>query len=292
VSGKHYENFPVASWLCPPALRPAVSAIYGFARTADDIADEGEAAASERLEALAAFRADLGCAVSGQPASSRWPEVFLPLARAIDEHALPGALLAALLDAFEQDVVKSSYADRDELLAYCRRSANPVGRLLLHLYEIDEAESLARSDAICTALQLVNFWQDLGVDTARGRLYVPEADCRRFGLEPREVLAGQDSPRLRALILELVAWTRELMLSGAALVHTVPGRAGLELRLVVQGGLRILERIDQLQGATCRQRPTVGWKDAPTISWRALAMRPDAAALAAARPRQGRPGRP
>ena len=292
MSGKHYENFPVASWLCPPALRPAVRAIYAFARTADDLADEGDAVPAARLEALAAFRADLGCIVSGQAPSSRWPEVFLPLARAIDEHALPGAQLAALLDAFEQDVVKSSYADRDELLAYCRRSANPVGRLLLHLYGIGDATALARSDAICTALQLANFWQDLGVDTARGRLYVPESDCRRLELEPRQVLAGQDSPRLRALVVDLVAWTRELMRVGAPLVHTVPGRAGLELRLVVQGGLRILERIDQLQGATIRQRPTLGWKDAPMLAWRALTMRPGLPTVPAPRQPHDRPSPP
>ena len=292
MSGKHYENFPVASWLCPPALRPAVRAIYAFARTADDIADEGDATPAARLEALAAFRADLERVGCGRPPSSRWPEVFLPLARAIDEHALPGAQLAALLDAFEQDVVKSSYADRDELLAYCRRSANPVGRLLLHLYGIGDATALARSDAICTALQLANFWQDLGVDTARDRLYVPEADCRRFELEPRQVLARQDSPRLRALVVELVAWTRELMLAGAPLAHTVPGRAGLELRLVVQGGLRILERIDQLQGATLRQRPTLGWKDAPMLAWRALTMRPGPPTVAAPRQPHDRPSPP
>ena len=293
MSGKHYENFPVASWLCPPALRPAVAAIYGFARTADDIADEGEASPAERLEALAAFRADLGRVMSGESPSARWPEVFLPLSRAVARHGLPGPLLAALLDAFEQDVVQSSYADREELLAYCRRSANPIGRLLLHLYGIVDQASLARSDAICTALQLANFWQDLGVDTARRRLYVPESDCRRFELAPAQLLARQDSPGARALVLDLVAWTRELMLSGAPLVHSVPGRAGLELRLVVHGGLRILERIRQLQGATLTARPTLGWQDAPVIAWRALSMRAGApASPPAPRQRHDGPTRP
>jgi squalene synthase HpnC len=273
VSGEHYENFPVASWLCPPALRPAVLAIYGFARTADDIADEGDAAPHERLEALHAFRADLARAASGGPPSPRWPDVFAPLVPVIRAHALPVDLLAALLDAFEQDVVVSSYADRDELMAYCRRSADPVGRLLLHLYGIHDPNSLARSDAICTALQLANFWQDLGIDAARGRLYVPESDCRRFGVQPAQILAMQDSPELHALVLELVAWTRSLMLSGAPLVHAVPGRAGLELRLVVQGGLGILRRIEGLQGATLRSRPVLGWRDAPSIVWRAATMR-------------------
>ena len=282
MSGKHYENFPVASWLCPPALRPAVAAIYGFARTADDLADEGEAGPAERLAALAAFRADLERVLAGESPSPRWPEVFMPLSEAIGRHGLPGSLLGALLDAFEQDVVQSSYADREELLAYCRRSANPVGRLLLHLYGIGDPASLTRSDAICTALQLANFWQDLGVDTARGRLYVPASDCRRFDLLPAQLLARQDSASARALILELAGWARELMLSGAPLVHSVPGRAGFELRLVVHGGLRILERIRQLQGATLTTRPTLGWSDAPVIAWRALSMRGDAAAKPAA----------
>lgn len=293
MSGKHYENFPVASWLCPPALRPAVAAIYGFARTADDIADEGDASPPERLEALAAFRADLGRVMAAETPSARWPEVFLPLSRAVARHGLPGPLLAALLDAFEQDVVQSSYADREELLAYCRRSANPVGRLLLHLYGIADAASLARSDAICTALQLANFWQDLGIDAARGRLYVPQSDCRRFGVEPRQLLARQESAAVHALVLDLVAWTRELMLSGAPLVHSVPGRAGLELRLVVHGGLRILERIQRLQGATLTTRPILRWTDAPTLAWRAMSMRAEGGATTAAvRERHDRPRPP
>ena len=281
MSDKHYENFPVASWLSPPALRPAIMAIYRFARTADDMADEGEAPAAERLDDLAAFRADLvELAASRQP-SPRWPQVFGPLAATMAEHRLPPDLLAALLDAFAQDVVKSHYADRVELLDYCRRSAEPVGRLLLHLYGIAEPRALRQSDAICSALQLANFWQDLGVDTRRGRLYAPEADCRRHGVAPDDLLAGRDGPPVHALVCDLVGWARELMISGADLVHTVPGRAGLELRLVVQGGLRILEKIDRLGGATLATRPVIGAADAPVIAWRALLMRPGRSAASA-----------
>jgi squalene synthase HpnC len=277
VPVEHYENFPVASLLCPPALRPAIEAIYAFARTADDIADEGEATPGERLAELAAYRASLAAIAAGRPASG-WPQVFEPLARAIERHRLPVELLDALLDAFIQDVTVSRYADRQSLLDYCRRSANPVGRLLLHLYGIVDADNLARSDAICTALQLANFWQDLGRDTQRGRLYLPEADCRRHGVDPVAVLAGQDGEAVHRLVLDVVAWARALMRFGAPLVHAVPGRAGWELRFVVQGGMRVLERIDRLGGATLRERPELGWTDGPAIAWRALRMRRDSVA--------------
>jgi squalene synthase HpnC len=277
----------VASWLCPPALRPPIVAIYRFARTADDIADEGEATSAERVANLDAFRADLLAVAAARTPSPRWPEVFSPLARAIAEHRLSLPLLGDLLDAFRQDALQTRYADRGELLDYCRRSANPIGRLLLHLYGIADASSLARSDAICTALQLANFWQDLGVDASRGRLYVPATDANRHGIAIDELLAQRDSDRARALVGELVAWARALMLTGAPLVHAIPGRAGWELRLVVQGGLRVLERIDRLGGATLLRRPTLGRRDAPAIAWRALAMRARPDAAAAPRPSPG-----
>ena len=268
----HYENFPVASLLCPPLLRPAVEAIYAFARTADDIADEGDAKVAQRLADLADYRRDLEAVAAGATPSPRWPQVFVPLAAAIERHRLPIGLLDDLLDAFTQDVTTVRYADRATLLDYCRRSANPVGRLLLHLYGIADAEALLRSDAICSALQLANFWQDLGRDARQGRLYVPEADCRRHGVDSESLLAARESDATRALVLELVDWARDLMRFGAPLVHDVPGRAGWELRLVVQGGLRVLERIDRLRGATLNDRPKLGWADAPPIAWRALRM--------------------
>ncbi|HZT55530.1 MAG TPA: squalene synthase HpnC [Burkholderiaceae bacterium] len=280
MSVDHYENFPVASLLCPPALRPAVAAIYHFARTADDIADEGDAPPAQRLADLAAYRADLAAACNGDAISARWPQVFDPLRTMLAGHALPVELLGDLLDAFEQDVVKTRYADRAELLDYCRRSANPVGRLLLHLYGVGDAQALRRSDAICTALQLANFWQDLGVDTRRGRLYAPASDCARSGVDAAALLAQRDAPNVRALVGELVGWTRELMLAGAPLVHAIPGRAGWELRLVVQGGLRILEKIAALDFATLQSRPKLHWHDAPLLLWRALWMRAPRAVVA------------
>ena len=290
VSVDHYENFPVASWLCPPGLRPPIVAIYRFARTADDIADEGAAPAAERIADLDAYRADLLAVAAACPPSPRWPDVFAPLGRAIAAHRLPLPLLGDLLDAFRQDALQARYADRAELLDYCRRSANPIGRLLLHLYGITDARSLAQSDAICSALQLANFWQDLGIDASRGRLYVPAADALRREVATSELLERRDSSRVHDLVGELVAWARALMLTGAPLVHTIAGRAGWELRLVVQGGLRVLERIDRLGGATLLSRPALGWRDAPAIGWRALAMRPRPETLSAAQPSPGTDG--
>ncbi|MGL6111522.1 MAG: squalene/phytoene synthase family protein, partial [Rubrivivax sp.] len=154
MATQHYENFPVASFLCPETLRPAVMAIYRFARIADDLADEGELSAAQRQAQLAAFRDDLAASLAGRPDSGRWAAVFPSLAAQVREQALPGEWLHALLDAFEQDVRNPRYADRAALLAYCARSANPVGRLLLHLYRVGDALSLRQSDAICSALQL------------------------------------------------------------------------------------------------------------------------------------------
>ena len=285
MSVDHYENFPVASVLCPPHLRPAVTAIYHYARTADDIADEGDAPAAERLADLHAYRLELAAASRGEPPAARWRHVFEPLAKVMQTQRLPSALLADLLSAFEQDVVQHDYADRPALLDYCRRSANPVGRLLLHLYGVTGADALARSDAICTALQLANFWQDLRIDTLRGRTYPPRSDLARHGVLPADLLAQRDSPAVRNLLRELVAWARSLMLHGAPLVHELPGRAGWELRLVVQGGLAILQKIEAGGFDTLTTRPRLHWHDAPALLWRAIRMRPELNALPANTPR-------
>jgi squalene synthase HpnC len=193
---------------------------------------------------------------------------------------LPVDLLTDLLSAFEQDVVKRRYADRAELLDYCGRSANPVGRLLLHLYDVRGDEARRRSDSICTALQLANFWQDLGVDLARGRLYIPQTDCLRQGVPVGDLLALRDTASTRALVRDMVGWTRHLLLDGAPLVHAIPGRAGWELRLVVQGGLRILDKIEAQHHATLSRRPRLRAHDVPAMIWRALRMRQPATRVA------------
>jgi hydroxysqualene synthase len=270
VAEQHYENFPVASLLSPAALRPAVMALYRFARSADDLADEGDTPAAVRNADLAAYRADLLAVLAGQPDSGRWPAVFPPLAAVVRQHALPAQWLHALLDAFEQDVRNPRYADRAELLDYCARSANPVGRLLLHLYRVGDALSLRQSDAICTSLQLINFWQDLSVDLPRDRVYVPLADLQRHGLDLPRLLQQPDDAAMRALVRDLATWAGALMAEGAPLALRLPGRIGWELRLVVQGGLRILEKIAAMDFASVHTRPVLGRKDAPALLWHAL----------------------
>ena len=268
----HYENFPVASILCPPALRPAIAAIYWFARTADDIADEGDATPQRRLDDLAAYRLDLAACAQGQPVSARWPAVFKALERVIRQFALPTDLLGDLLSAFEQDVVKTRYAAQADLLNYCRLSANPVGRLLLHLYKVQDATSLQQSDCICSALQLINFWQDLSVDIPRGRIYLPADSWLASEVTEDQLQGLQITPATTALVKSNVVWAQSLMLAGAPLVKKVPGRAGWELRLVVQGGLRIAEKIEQLGFATLLQRPKLKAWDLVVMAWRALRM--------------------
>jgi squalene synthase HpnC len=279
----HYENFPVASMLCPAALRPAVRALYHFARTADDLADEGEAKAEQRLHDLAAYRAQLDAALTGalNPAS-RWSGIFQPLQQTIEQHQLPGPLLQELISAFEQDVrhtaSKHRYSDSAELLAYCAQSANPVGRLLLHLYGVHDSASLAQSDQICSALQLINFWQDIRVDHARGRHYLPTDVLGRHGVRLADF--GADATpdaatqiRMAKTVAELCAQARALMLAGAPLARRVPGRAGWELRLVAQGGLRILDKIAAQGQRSWLKRPRLRWPDLLLMGWRALWMR-------------------
>ena len=272
MSTAHYENFPVASLLCPPAIRPAVAAIYHFARTADDLADEGDALAEQRLADLNQYRQDLNAICAGGRPGPRWSALFLALDAQLRRHALPPYLLHDLLDAFVQDVHNPGYANRQGLLDYCRRSANPVGRLLLHLYRIEDPLSLQQSDAICSALQLINFWQDLSVDGPRRRHYVPAADSQHHQVTASELQRCADSPRARALVRDLCGWAQALILQGAPLAAQLPGRAGWELRLVVQGGLRILEKIQRMDHATLLQRPTISAWDGPLLLLRALQM--------------------
>jgi squalene synthase HpnC len=265
----HYENFPVASILLPRRLVPAVEAIYAFARSADDLADEGDAGPAERLAALNAYDTALDGIEQGKTPSD---PMFARLAAALARHALPLQPLRDLLSAFRQDVVTTRYPDYAALLDYCRRSANPVGRLMLGLYGVRDGASLRASDAICTALQLINFWQDVGVDTAKGRIYLPQEDLARFAVGEEQIVQGRADQAWRALMRFEVERARALMLEGAPLATRLPGRVGWELRMVVQGGLRILEAIERVDYDVFGRRPQLGRLDWLAVAWRAVRM--------------------
>jgi phytoene synthase len=250
VAVAHYENFPVASLLLPARLRAPVEVIYRFARTADDLADEGDDPPARRLANLEAHRGEIE--------------------RIVREHGLPRAPFADLLDAFAQDVVKTRYASYAELLDYCRRSANPVGRLLLHLFKRTSETDLRRSDAICSALQMINFWQDVAIDFAKGRIYLPQDEMAQHGVSEAHLAAQRCDDAWRELLAFQVRRTRALMLSGAPLGRSLPGRIGLEIRATVQGGLRILEKIERAGYDVFRRRPVLGGLDWPLVLARAL----------------------
>lgn len=267
---EHYENFPVASLLLPARLRPPVEAIYAFARAADDIADEGDALPQQRLQDLDKYAQALGRIEAGESPSE---PPFGALAVAVRRHALPLQPLRDLLSAFRQDVGTKRYATYEALLDYCSRSANPVGRLMLHLYGHASAGNVRDSDAICSALQLTNFWQDVGVDWQKQRIYLPQDDMARFGVGEDDIEHADCGPAWKALMAFEVERTRALMLSGAPLALRIPGRIGWELRLIVQGGLRILERIEAADYDVFNRRPKLGPTDWLVIGWRALRMK-------------------
>lgn len=272
---EHYENFPVASMLLPARLRAPVEAIYAFARGADDVADEGDAEPPQRLARLDDYRIGLNRIERGEaPNDGDLRTMFERLAPHIRDFDLPVQLLRDLLDAFSQDVVKTRYADFDELRDYCRRSANPVGRLLLHLYDRRSPEQLQMSDAICTSLQLINFWQDVGVDWAKQRVYIPLDELARFGVSEDDIAAQRCTEPWRALLGFQVRRARDLMLAGAPLARHLPGRIGWELRLVVLGGLRTLEKIEAAGYDVFRRRPALNRGDWALIAGRALHYKP------------------
>lgn len=273
----HYENFPVASLLLPPRLRPPVRAIYRFARTADDIADEGDASPPHRLQQLADLAGALDAIEQDRPVPA-WQD----LATAVRTHRLPVALLRDLVSAFTQDVTVKRYADYGALFDYCRRSANPVGRLLIVLFERDEPRLREWSDAICTGLQLVNFWQDVAVDWDKGRVYLPQSELARFGVGEGAIAAGDASGAWPALLKAQTARAARMLESGLPLAGALGGRIGVELRLVIEGGLRIAERIDAVAGDVFRHRPTLGRGDWLQLPIRALRRRLTRGPLASA----------
>ena len=265
----HYENFPVASFLLPRRLVPAVEAIYAFARSADDLADEGDATPAERLAALQAYERELDAIAAGQTPAD---PMFARLAGVVAQYRLRVDPMRDLLSAFRQDVVTPRYPDYATLLDYCRRSADPVGRLMLALYEADDAANLRDSDAICSALQLINFIQDVAIDLTKGRIYLPLDDLARFKVSEAALMAGTVDRPFQALMRFEVDRARALMLSGAPLARRLPGRIGWELRMIVQGGLRILDRIERAGYDVFRHRPALATPDWFAVGWGALRM--------------------
>jgi squalene synthase HpnC len=270
----HYENFPVASRLLPRPMRPHVAAVYAFARVADDIADEGGAAPAERRLALRAWQARLHDAVADAsdpaPAAARDDLILTALAHSIRSRDLPLALFDDLVSAFGQDTTTFRYDSWSDLLDYCRRSANPVGRLVLRIAGYRDAALDRSSDALCTALQLTNFWQDLGRDWRAGRLYVPRAVIEASGARERDL----DGPTLTAAWVEAirrsVAFTDRQYEEGRAVCDGVSGRLRLELRATWLGGRLVLDRVAARRHRLLHDRPTLGPADLPALVWRAV----------------------
>jgi squalene synthase HpnC len=280
----HYENFPVASRLLPRPMRPHVAAVYAFARVADDFADEGERPAAERQRLLddwlRRLRAAAASSVAGADASRAHPSddedaLFLAIGNTIRGRQLPVALFEDLLSAFRQDTEKTRYETFGEVLDYCRRSANPVGRLVLGIAGYADARLDAASDCVCTALQLANFLQDLERDWQRGRLYVPLDELRAAGARLEDLDRKQFTPAWRSVMSALVDRTRAMFVQGRVVTDLVGGRLRLELRLIWLGGMRILERLEQQQFDVFGRRPALGRRDVPLLLWRAATWRVD-----------------
>lgn len=270
MSVEHYENFPVASFLLPAALRPPVETIYAFARSADDLADEGNAPTYERIAALNGYVHALDLIREGRPPASG---LFQALAQVVTSYRLPLEPFYDLLSAFKQDVDIKRYADFAGLLDYCSRSANPVGLLMLHLYKMADARNVRDSNAICSALQLINFLQDIAIDLKKSRIYLPQEDLLKFSVSEEQLHHGVIDDGWRTLMAYEIARARSLLLHGAPLATRLPGRIGWELRLVVQGGLRILERIEAVDYDVFRHRPQLTKIDWLRMLFRAMRMK-------------------
>jgi squalene synthase HpnC len=263
----HYENFPVGSVLLPARFRRPVALIYRFAREADDFADEGVESAGVRLARLDGFRQELTRIEAGEPPAIDW---FAALGAAIREYHLPVQAFRDLLSAFSQDVVKTRYATYQEVLDYCRRSANPVGRLLLCLYGSPEPQSGAQSDAICSSLQIINFLQDIAIDYAKGRIYLPQDEMARYGITEEQIARHDCSGNWSAFMTFQIDRARALLYSGAPLGRALKGRLGMEMRMIIAGGDRILEKIARVRGDVYRRRPVLRAYDWPLMLLRAL----------------------
>lgn len=265
TSANHYENFPVASVLLPARLRFPVHAIYRFARSADDIADEGDMDAATRLAQLAQYRVQLG----NLSQAAKSGGMFGDLARVVAEHQLPVKLFFELLDAFTQDVTQKRYATFSDVMDYCRRSADPIGRLLLHLFGRTEPRFLEYSDRICSSLQLINFLQDVQADYRKDRIYIPMDEISRFGVSEHQIAHASTEGGWRDLMQYQITRARSMLNDGASLGYELPGRMGLELRMIVEGGRRILDKLEAVKGDVFKRRPVLEAWDWPVMLLRA-----------------------
>jgi squalene synthase HpnC len=267
IAAAHYENFPVASLLLPRRLRGPVSVIYAFARTADDFADEGDYSPTVRLQLLTEYEARLQSLKMGEPVTD---PVFFALGDVIQRHHLPIHLFGDLLSAFKQDVTQRRYGNFTEVLDYCRRSANPIGRLLLYLYDSASPDKLLLSDQICTALQLINFLQDLTQDfDEHNRIYLPQDEMHKYGISESHLRNRITDTAMRQLIELQIQRASALLLAGAPLGTQLPGRFGLELRLIIQGGRRVLQKL-QHHDRNVFRRPRLRKKDHLVMFWHAM----------------------
>lgn len=267
LANTHYENFPVASFLLPMRLRRPIGLIYAFARNADDFADEGDLPPEQRLALLDGYRRQLNRIGAGET-----PEdpLFAALAEIIGEYSLPIQLFHDLLDAFSQDVVKTRYEHLGEVMDYCRRSANPIGRLLLHLYGETDARNLAYSDAICSALQIINFLQDVAIDYRKNRIYLPQDEMRKFHVSEQQIAAGNAEGPWWPFMQFQIERARRLLQSGAPLGLTLKGRIGLEMRSIIAGGETILRKLHRHQGDMFQHRPVLRPWDWAYMTYRAV----------------------
>ncbi|MEX0670312.1 MAG: squalene synthase HpnC [Pirellulales bacterium] len=253
VARRHYENFTVATRLVPPRLRQHLATVYAFARWSDDLADEA-ADPAEAIASLAEWRHELEECFAGQP---RHP-VMVALSHTVRQSGLAIKPFTDLLDAFEQDQRKTRYETREELVDYCRRSADPVGRIVLGLEGCDDPQLVAMSDSICTGLQLVNFWQDLQRDRLAGRVYLPRDDMQRYGVDEAALDEPAASPALRRLLAEEVAWARGCFAAGAPLAEQAPLVLRPAITMFLGGGRAVADAIERGGFDTLIRRPTVG----------------------------------
>jgi squalene synthase HpnC len=257
---EHYENFPVASWLIPSHIRPYVAAIYRFARAADDIADEGDATAEERLQALSPVSMGVKSIFNSESTDNKIAS-YLQIIWANKLEGITEIPFLALLSAFKQDVEKKRYASRAELLDYANRSANPVGRLMLALFAVRSESAARASDAICTALQLINFWQDAAIDASRGRIYVPHEEFIRHRVDEIDF---PSHPKHRDLMREQCEHASAMLWSGVSLLKELRGRFRFEIAFTIAGGARILEKI-AANDFNVTIRPKLRWYDSPRL---------------------------